>query len=314
MAHCAANLVALLLLSASSVFAQGETAKITDGVYAFNLGAVELPYTSMFVVTGNGVMVVDPINSNSARVMLQEIRKITNEPIRYVFYSHDHWDHTSGGQVFKNEGAEIIAHTDASEWIKTHTGANQIPADSSWSGSRKEYSLGGFTMELHQFGPSHGNGMTIFVVNSQPRVVYVADLAAVKSTGPVYLPEFDTKGWENTLEKTLQLNFEKGVFTHSPPQGGTKQDLADHLGYVKDIRAGVKAELRKGTNPFAIPGVLKLDKYKDWAGYADQFPLNVMHFAIEEAVLGPYASPAKKKNSIRSGSSGSSKWHIKAGY
>ena len=107
------------------------------------------------------------------------------------------------------------------------------------------------------------------------------------------------------------MNFEKAVFTHSPPQGGTKQDLADNLGYVKDIRAGVKAELRKGTNPFAIPGVLKLDKYKDWAGYADQFPLNVMHFAIEEAVLGPYAAPAKKKNTIRSGSS---KWHIKAGY
>jgi hypothetical protein len=37
--------------------------------------------------------------------------------------------------------------------------------------------------------------MTIFVVNSEPRVAYVA---AVKSTGPVYLPEFDTKGWEKT--------------------------------------------------------------------------------------------------------------------
>merc|ERR1712147_293953 len=291
MAQGAANLVALLLLSASSVLGQGETAKITDGVYAFNLGAVELPYSSMFVVTGYGVMVIDPINSDSATAMLKEIRQITDEPIRYVFYSHDHWDHTSGGQVFKNEGAEIIAHEDANNWIKSNTGPDQIPADSSWHGSKMYYGLGRFTMELHQFGPSHGNGMTIFVVNSEPRVAYVADLAAVKSTGPVYLPEFDTKGWENTLEKTLQLNFDKAVFTHSPPQGGTKQDLADHLGYVKDIRAGVQAELDKGTNPFAIPGILKLDKYKDWAGYEQQFALNVMHFAIEMAVLGPYATP-----------------------
>ena len=171
-------------------------------------------------------------------------------------------------------------------------------------------------MELHQFGPSHGSGMTIFVVNSSPRVAYVADLAAVRSTGPVYLPEFDTKGWENTLEKNLQLNFDKAVFTHSPPQGGTKQDLADHLGYVKDIRAGVQAELRKGTDPFAISSVLKLDKYKDSAGYADQFPLNVFHFAVEEAILGPYAAPVPKQNSIRSnsGSGGGGKWHFKAGY
>merc|ERR1711892_251565 len=290
-----ANLVSLLLLSASSVVGQGKTEQITDGVYAFNLGDQELPYTSLFVVTGDGVMVVDPIKSESARAMLQEIRKVTNEPIRYVFYSHDHWDHTSGGQVFKNEGAEIIAHTDANEWIKSHTGPDQIPADSSWSGSKKEYSLGRFTIELNQFGPSHGNGMTIFVVNSSPRVAYVADLAAVKSTGPVYLQEFDTKGWENTLEKTLQLNFEKAVFTHSPPQGGTKQDLADHLGYVKDIRAAVNAELKKGTNPFALPGIIKLDKYKDWAGYEGQFPLNVLHFAIELAVLGPYSAPSKRE-------------------
>ena len=127
MAHCAVNIVALLLLSASSVLGQGETAKITDGVYAFNLGAVELPYTSMFVVTGNGVMVIDPINSDSATALLQEIRKITDEPIKYVFYSHDHWDHTSGGQVFKNEEAEIIAHTDSNEWIKSNTGPYQIP-------------------------------------------------------------------------------------------------------------------------------------------------------------------------------------------
>merc|ERR1712106_341567 len=290
-----ANLVSLLLLSASSVVGQGKTEQITDGVYAFNLGDQELPYTSMFVVTGDGVMVVDPIKSESARAMVQEIRKVTNEPIRYVFYSHDHWDHTSGGQVFKNEGAEIIAHTDANEWIKSHTGPDQIPADSAWSGSQKQYSLGRFTMELSQFGPSHGNGMTIFVVDSSPRVAYVADLAAVKSTGPVYLPEFDTKGWENTLEKTLDLDFELALFTHSPPQGGNKQDLADHLGYVKDIKNGVLSELAKGVNPFAIPQTLKLDKYKDWAGYNTQFGLNVLHFAIELAVLGPYSAPSKRE-------------------
>jgi hypothetical protein len=76
--------------------------------------------------------------------------------------------------------------------------------------------------------------------------------------------------------------------------------IADHLGYVKDIRAGVDAELAKGTNPFAIPKILKLDKYKDWAGYEDQFPLNVLHFAIEN-VLGPYAAPAKKKSTFQAG-------------
>ena len=168
-------------------------------------------------------------------------------------------------------------------------------------------------MELHHFGPSHGNGMTIFVVNSQPRVAYFADIAAVKTVGAYFLPGFDTKGWVNTLEKALQLDFEKAVFTHSPPQGGTKQDLANHLGYVRDVRDGVQAELKKGTNPFVIPSILKLDKYADWTGYAEQFPLNVQHFIVE-ALLGPWARPANKKNTIQPGSANSAKWHIKSGF
>merc|ERR1719229_1847449 len=182
MAHyCLANLVSLLILTTDHVLGQqGMTVQITDGVYAFNLGALELPYTSLFVVTGYGVMVIDPINTDSAQALLAAIRNVTDEPIRYVFYSHDHWDHTSGGQVFKNEGAEIIAHTDANEWIKKNAGPDQIPADTTWSGNQKEYSLGRFSIELYFFGPSHGNGMTIFVVNSEPRVAYVADLAAKK--------------------------------------------------------------------------------------------------------------------------------------
>ena len=83
--------------------------------------------------------------------------------------------------------------------------------------------------------------------------------------------------------------------------GGTKQDLADHLGYVKDLRAGVKAELAKGSNPFALGGILKLDKYKDWAGYEGQFPLNVIHVAVEEALLGPYARPVPLNKKTPSG-------------
>merc|ERR1712215_57073 len=289
--------VALLLLLSLSMVST-EISIVTEGVYAFNLGDRELPYTSMFVVTGDGVMIVDPINTDSAKAMLQEIRKITNEPIKYVFYSHDHWDHTSGGQVFKNEGAKIVAHKDANDWMLENTGPDQIPADCTWFGSQFYIPLGKYTMELHHYGVSHGNGMTIFVVSSQPRVAYIADLSAVKSTGPAYLPGFDTKGWENTLERTLELDFDLVVFTHSPPPGGVKEDVADQLGFVKDVRAAVRAEIDKGANPFELPSTLQLDKYKDWAGYADSFPLNVLHFAVEEAILGPYARPAEKKKTF----------------
>ena len=74
----------------------------------------------MFIVTKEGVMVIDPMNAKHARNMLTEIRNITDAPIKYLFYSHNHWDHISGGQVFKDEGACIIAHSDAEKFMKAN--------------------------------------------------------------------------------------------------------------------------------------------------------------------------------------------------
>ena len=41
--------------------------------------------------------------------MREEIRKINDQPVKFVAYSHSHWDHAAGGQVFKDEGATFVA-------------------------------------------------------------------------------------------------------------------------------------------------------------------------------------------------------------
>lgn len=71
-------------------------------------------------------------------------------------------------------------------------------------------------------------------MDSQSRVAYIADISSVKSVGPFYLPAFNTKGWEKTLEKAARLSFEKVVFTHDPPEIGTMQGIVDSLSYVRD--------------------------------------------------------------------------------
>ena len=91
------------------------TVEVAEGVYAW--GSPPSGYFSMFVVTSNGVMVVDPANLHHSQGLLQAIRQVTDEPIRYLFHSHNHWDHSFGGQVFRDEGATIIAHHKAVEWM-----------------------------------------------------------------------------------------------------------------------------------------------------------------------------------------------------
>ena len=55
----------------------------------------------MFVVTTAGVIVVDPMSTTHATQMLAAIREVSSQPVSYVAYSHNHWDHTGGAAVFQ---------------------------------------------------------------------------------------------------------------------------------------------------------------------------------------------------------------------
>src|SRR5688500_8802013 len=78
----------------------------TDNVYIFRYGNAQ----SMFVVTSDGVIATDPISygrPQAAVTYVDEIRKVTNQPIKYVVYSHHHFDHIAGGKPFKDAGAKF---------------------------------------------------------------------------------------------------------------------------------------------------------------------------------------------------------------
>src|SRR3954463_9732436 len=93
---------------------QIETTKIegTDNVYIFRNGN----HQSMFVVTNDGVIATDPIGygrPTGGQTYLEEIRKVTDKPVKYVVYSHHHFDHVAGGKAFKDAGATFVAHEKA---------------------------------------------------------------------------------------------------------------------------------------------------------------------------------------------------------
>jgi len=71
-----------------------------------------------FVVTDEGVLVVDALGSPAlAQALLDEIRRITPKPVRYLVVTHFHADHIYGLQVFKAAGAQIIAQRDGQAYL-----------------------------------------------------------------------------------------------------------------------------------------------------------------------------------------------------
>src|SRR5262249_18017655 len=71
------------------------TTKVTDNVYVFRYGG----HQSMFIVTPDGVIATDPISQRRpAKPYIDAIEAVTKAPIKYVVYSHSHFDHIAGGK------------------------------------------------------------------------------------------------------------------------------------------------------------------------------------------------------------------------
>ncbi len=64
---------------------------------------------TVFLATPAGIILADPINTAFATWLKAELAQRFGVPVRYVLYSHHHFDHASGGDVFADT-AEFIGH------------------------------------------------------------------------------------------------------------------------------------------------------------------------------------------------------------
>jgi glyoxylase-like metal-dependent hydrolase (beta-lactamase superfamily II) len=82
-----------------------EIGKLTGDVYFARMD----DYVSVFMVTPDGIVLVEPIGTEFATWLKAEFSRRFNVPVKYVIYSHSHWDHASGGAVYADT-ARFIGH------------------------------------------------------------------------------------------------------------------------------------------------------------------------------------------------------------
>ncbi len=85
--------------------------QIVPGIYsAIGTGTVNVGSNSAVIVNRDDVVIVDShISPESARVMMHELKAITDKPVRYLINTHFHYDHANGNQVF-GPPVDIIGH------------------------------------------------------------------------------------------------------------------------------------------------------------------------------------------------------------
>jgi glyoxylase-like metal-dependent hydrolase (beta-lactamase superfamily II) len=106
--HVIAIHALLALLGAGSAAAQQPPRAIEELKPGFFRAQNNQHYT-VFLVTRDGIILSDPINAEFSQWLRAELDRRFDVPVRYVLYSHHHWDHASGGAVFADT-AEFVGH------------------------------------------------------------------------------------------------------------------------------------------------------------------------------------------------------------
>ena len=115
---CAVVLGECCTLPANATTGPGpQKTEIAAGVYQFVSPDIagNVNGNSVAIVTERDILVFDTdLLPSSAHDVLQEIRKLTRKPVRYVVNSHWHPDHSGGNEIYVREfpDLEIIATSD----------------------------------------------------------------------------------------------------------------------------------------------------------------------------------------------------------
>jgi glyoxylase-like metal-dependent hydrolase (beta-lactamase superfamily II) len=255
-------------LEASAQQAQpdDEISKLADDVYLFR----HKFHQSIFLVTSQGVIVTDPISSEAATWLKVEIRKLTDQPVRYVIYSHHHNDHITGGSVFA-ETAHFVSHWAARRQLLKEPDPLIPPPDLTFT-DRMFIDLGDKHVELIYTGKNHSDN-SLVVLLPQNKLLFAVDFIPVETVAYRTLRSDYPDDWIESLKQVEQLDFEILVPGHG--KVGKKEHVHMFRGYLEDLRATVEEQVRKGTSLEETKKTVKLPKYEQWQRYSEWFPENV---------------------------------------
>ncbi len=235
-------------------FAQGEAAlgSTANRNFISNAGVI---------VTRDGVIVVDALGSPAlAESLLAAIRRITPLPVRYVIVTHYHADHIYGLQVFKAQGATILAHRAGLDYLQSDTARLRLEASREtlapwvdertrlvaadrWLDEDSTLELGGERLRIHHVGPAHtSEDLTVFVEGQ--RVLFAGDIV-FRGRIP-YVGQADSRSWIAALSTLIDLAPRIVVPGHGPVSTEPLADLRltrDYLQYLRDTMGRAAAAM-----------------------------------------------------------------------
>lgn len=233
--------------------------------------------TIAFLISKKEIVVVDAQFPDQAKHLIDELKKMSENPIRLLINTHHHFDHTNGNIAFKGIVKHVLAHANSKTnqekvAIEKKTEDQQLYPDQTYTETWCERS-GKEKICLHYFGAGHTNGDSI-VHFEHANIVHLGDLLFNRRH-----PFIDrtagasARNWMTILDKCLNKfdNETQYIFGHAADGyevTGKADDLKKFNEYLGNLVKFVEGEIKAGKSKDEILKATAIPGSPEWTGDA----------------------------------------------
>ena len=264
-------IVLLCSTSASSQQTQRQTAlrQIIPGHYVFSSGT----FNSGIIVTGEGAVVLDALNSEGVgRAEREAIANTIRQPVRFLVSSTFHNNYSKGNVAYADVWK--IGHENYRTDLLALMRRERVPADEQKARlpdetyrDRITLYLGGKEIQLLYLGRGHTRGDSIIYV-PQDRIAYLSELFFAEQF--LYIDDGYGLDWLKTLDAVDALGADIFVPAHGPIPADpreTRQELGRFRQMLVDIRDAVQREIARGATEEQAVATIRWPQYEKMQGY-----------------------------------------------
>ncbi|MBZ5677136.1 MAG: MBL fold metallo-hydrolase [Acidobacteriia bacterium] len=219
--------------------------RIADDLYVIDGGGAG---NVAVYITNEGVIMVDDKFEQHFDEIMANVKKVTNQPVKYILSTHYHADH-SGGNTRWSSIAEIISTRNAHDGIVQHKQSNapdnMIPARVTFT-QETDLFLGGKEVRAKYYGRGHTNG-DAFVYFPALKVLHTGDMFTSATPLIDYPGGGSLVEWTKTLDSVMadkSLDFDTVIPGHGPVS--KKADLLTYRNNAEKMRTRVQTLIRQG--------------------------------------------------------------------
>jgi phosphoglycerate dehydrogenase-like enzyme/glyoxylase-like metal-dependent hydrolase (beta-lactamase superfamily II) len=235
---------------------------------------------SGFVIQDDQVIVLEASMPAVAAALRPEIAARTAAPIRVVFDTHDHWDHSFGNAIHAEQGALVAASARCADLLaargpaafeemarsddparRAQVAGTRFVGASLRFDERLVVGAGRLRVEFLHLGRGHTHGDAVAWLPEE-RVLFTGDLCVNGASN--YMGDADTEHWIVVLERLMALR-PKVVCPGHGAMGGPEL-LERQRRWLVDLRAHVGSGVDSDAEPEAITAAFDLPWYREWTG------------------------------------------------